>query len=177
MLEEPSISLSRFNQLPSSDASAMLSHCCAAKRWVEQMNNNRPYASPDKLLACAAEIWQNMSNDDYLQAFAAHPMIGDLTSLEKKYASTAATAASEQASTQHADKDTLEKLHRLNHEYRERHGFIFIIFASGKSATEMLTALEQRFYNTTAQEISNAAAEQLKITRLRLSRLFLTESD
>ena len=53
----------------------------------------------------------------------------------------------------------------------QQNGFIFIICASGKSAAEMLEALQARLVNDAAQEIQIAATEQAKITRLRLEKL------
>ncbi|NKX19570.1 OHCU decarboxylase, partial [Alteromonadaceae bacterium A_SAG8] len=49
-------------------------------------------------------------------------------------------------------------------------GFIFIICATGLSAQTMLEALQARLPNTTQQEITNAAAEQIKITLLRINK-------
>ena len=52
-----------------------------------------------------------------------------------------------------------------------KYGFIFIVFASGKSADEMLEILNERIGNERAVEILNAAREQAKITNLRLEKL------
>ena len=65
--------------------------------------------------------------------------------------------------------DTAAALAAGNAAYHARHGFIFIVFASGKSAAEMLALLEQRLPRSTAEEMQTAAAEQMKITELRLS--------
>ena len=65
---------------------------------------------------------------------------------------------------------SLNALKRLNDDYLKRHGFIFIVFATGKSAAEMLELAEERIKNPKRVEIENAAAEQAKITRLRLER-------
>ena len=58
-----------------------------------------------------------------------------------------------------------------NAEYEKRFGFIFIVFASGKTPDEILELLRQRLRNDRETELHNAAAEQMKITRLRLGRL------
>jgi 2-oxo-4-hydroxy-4-carboxy-5-ureidoimidazoline decarboxylase len=70
----------------------------------------------------------------------------------------------------HASQDTLLKLRDANIEYEQRHGFIFIVCATGKSATEMLGLLQARLHNPTAVELQTAAEEQAKITKLRLQK-------
>ena len=67
---------------------------------------------------------------------------------------------------------TLQELKQWNDAYFDKHGFIFIIFATGKKAEEVLRALKQRHPNTASQELKNAAIEQMKITELRLAKLF-----
>ena len=70
-----------------------------------------------------------------------------------------------------ARDDVQAALARGNAEYEKRFGFIFIIRAAGRSAEEMLSALQARLGNPIADEVVNAAAEQREITRLRLARL------
>ena len=48
---------------------------------------------------------------------------------------------------------------------------MFIVCATGKSADEMLGLLRARIGNDAQKEIELAAAEQKKITRLRLEKL------
>jgi 2-oxo-4-hydroxy-4-carboxy-5-ureidoimidazoline decarboxylase len=62
-----------------------------------------------------------------------------------------------------------------NARYWEKFDFIFIVFASGKSAFEMLTILEDRLQNDRETEILNAAKEQRKITLLRLEKMMRGE--
>ncbi|MEK9869296.1 MAG: 2-oxo-4-hydroxy-4-carboxy-5-ureidoimidazoline decarboxylase, partial [Gammaproteobacteria bacterium] len=63
------------------------------------------------------------------------------------------------------------KLKAGNEAYRDKFGFIFIVFAANKSAEEMLALLEQRLANNRSEELMNGAREQGLITRLRLSQL------
>jgi 2-oxo-4-hydroxy-4-carboxy-5-ureidoimidazoline decarboxylase len=62
-------------------------------------------------------------------------------------------------------------LAKLNSVYEEKFGYIFIVCASGKSSEEMLAILRQRLGNDRDEELRIAAAEQAKITRLRLVKL------
>ena len=58
-----------------------------------------------------------------------------------------------------------------NAEYEQRFGFIFLVFASGKSPAEILEILRRRLKNDRATEVRNAAGEQMKIARLRLQKM------
>jgi 2-oxo-4-hydroxy-4-carboxy-5-ureidoimidazoline decarboxylase len=97
-------------------------------------------------------------------------MIGDVNSLREKYAATKNMASNEQQGATDADIETLQNLATANHEYQNRHGFIFIICASGLSANTMLDAVLLRLHNDTATEMTLAAREQIKITLLRLEK-------
>jgi len=150
---------------------AALIKCCASKRWVSAMAAGRPFESDRQLLETAANAWNDLDHDDWLEAFAAHPKIGDIESLRQKYANTRDWAGNEQAGVAGAGETVLRRLSQLNCEYEAKFGYIFIVCATGKSAAEMLAILESRLPNEPAEEILHAAAEQLKITLLRLNKL------
>ena len=167
------MTLAELNNAAAAQASQLFSDCNAAVRWVNAMVAGRPYTSPEALKARATQVWSSLGESDYLEAFEAHPMIGDVDSLRKKYASTKTIAAGEQAGAAAASEETLQRLALLNREYLAKFGFIFIVFATGKSAAEMLALLEARIANTRDDEVQNAAAEQLKITLLRIDKLLI----
>jgi 2-oxo-4-hydroxy-4-carboxy-5-ureidoimidazoline decarboxylase len=48
---------------------------------------------------------------------------------------------------------------------------VFLVFATGKSGEEMLGLLRRRLGNDPETELAIAAAEQEKITRVRLEKL------
>lgn len=137
----------------------------------------RPYASSPELYALAEQVWQSLGTDDYLEAFAHHPQIGEnLAALRQRFATTATLSAHEQAGVAEADETVLLALREANRAYRERFGFIFIVCATGKSAREMLALLEARIESEREGELAMAAAEQAKITHLRLEGLSAFES-
>lgn len=175
-MAEPSRSsaaaLARLNALPEPDAHQALERCCGAQRWVGGMLASRPFASVAELYERAEAIWQALEARDYLEAFAHHPEIGaDLDELRRRFATTAALSQAEQAGAAQASQQTLLALRRQNQAYRERFGFSFIVCATGKSALEMLDLLERRLPHARERELEIAAAEQAKITRLRLEKL------
>lgn len=166
----------KINSLTDDDASVALTNCCAAEKWVRGILAARPFASDDALFAACDRAAATLTESDWLEAFAAHPLIGDVDSLRKKYAATKQLAAGEQSGVDAASETTLRELAALNRDYAERFGFIFIVFATGKSVNEMLAILKSRIDNSRDQELANAAAEQLKITRLRLTKIAGSEN-
>jgi allantoinase len=146
--------------------------CCGCEEWAETMVSRRPFANKFALMATADEIWWGPHlRIAWPEAFAAHPRIGDLKSLREKFASTADLCRGEQGGAMHADESTLRELAEGNAAYEAKFGYIFIVCATGKSAAEMLAILRERFGNDAETELSVAATEQAKITRLRLEKL------
>ena len=163
-----------LNALSIDEARAALLRCCGATRWAAWLLTQRPFASTEALFKAAAGVWTQMEKADMLEAFAHHPEIGsDIASLRERFASTAAWSSAEQAGVAGADDATLEALRDGNVRYREQFGYIFIVCATGKSAAEMLALLRARLAHDPDTELRVAAAEQAKITRLRLEKLSL----
>ena len=144
-------------------AQAALAQCCGSSRWVEQMMEARPFGDGATLLETADRVWKGSSESDWLEAFAAHPRIGD--SAGSRW------SQQEQSGTAAASETTMASLASANHHYDERYGFRFIVCATGKSADEMLSIVKSRSANDREHELGIAAEEQRKITRLRLLKL------
>lgn len=161
-----------LNSLPRAAAAEALRRACGSARWVEGMLAHRPFPSTDSLYARAAEEWRSATEADVLEALARHPQIGeDLAALRQRFPKTAGLSEREQAGVAGAAEQTLVALRDANAAYRARFGFTFIICATGKTAEEMLSALRQRLANDRRTELVTAAAEQAKITQLRLEGL------
>lgn len=163
-------SLEQLNRLNEAEAISVFLSCCNSQRWAESMSQLRPFATLDALLKQAMIAWEASPEEDILEAFSGHAKIGDFSANGSEAASQA--TQKEQGQVVNANSDTLNDLSRLNQLYLEKFGFIYIVFATGKSATEMLELLQARITNTRNQELSNGAMEQGKITTLRLKQLF-----
>jgi OHCU decarboxylase len=160
-----------LNALTSDEARNELLKCCGATRWATTLEQRRPFARFHELLAEANEVWWNLDQSDWLEAFQSHPKIGEKKAAAPVAAQSQQWSAQEQQNVQQASADAIENLARLNRTYEEKFGFIFIVCATGKSTDEILTLLEHRLPNDRATELPIAAAEQAKITELRLRKL------
>jgi 2-oxo-4-hydroxy-4-carboxy-5-ureidoimidazoline decarboxylase len=165
------MNLAQINSWTEEEAREILRRCCGSSRWSEMVARLRPFESEASLLAAAERAWSGLAHTDWLEAFAAHPKIGDSTAFQAKFAATADWSAAEQAGVAGAADDMLSELAELNHRYEARFGYIYIVCATGKSAAEMLTLLRGRLHNRPDDELKIAAAEQWKITRIRLEKI------
>jgi 2-oxo-4-hydroxy-4-carboxy-5-ureidoimidazoline decarboxylase len=155
-----------------SEARALLSRCCGATRWVDGMLARRPFGDDARLHAAAEQVWAGMDRADILEAFEHHPRIGaNLDALRQKFSRTADLSAREQAGALGASEADLHRLRDGNLAYEARFGHIFIVCATGKTAAQMADLLDARLGNDPDTELRIAAAEQAKITRLRLEAL------
>jgi OHCU decarboxylase len=141
-----------------------LTACCGSAKWVQQMLAAGPFQNPAQLETTASEVWWRLQPADWLEAFSKHPRIGEKGKVSQ-------WSAQEQSGMHSAAAQTAARLADLNRVYLQKFGWIFIVCATGKSAQEMLTLLEERLRNNPADELRIAAAEQDKITILRLHKL------
>ena len=159
------MNLDRLNLVDTAEAKAELLKCCSSKKWVDQILGYRPFETPAEVLSVSENVWFKLDHADWLEAFNAHPRIGDISSLRRSFASTESLAENEQSGVNRASEGTLKALAQGNQDYENKFGFIFIVCATGKSAEEMLHLLTQRISNEPEEELTIAAKEQNKITK------------
>lgn len=169
--------LERLNALEPDAASKHFLACCGARAWAETMTALRPFGSMREVFAAAEAVWWKLGTTAWLDAFAAHPRIGSKQKGKSQGAKSAAWSKGEQRRVDDADKAVRARLAQLNDEYFKKFGFIFIVFATGKSGDEMLALLEERLARSKKAELETAAVEQMKITRLRLEKWLHAELD
>jgi 2-oxo-4-hydroxy-4-carboxy-5-ureidoimidazoline decarboxylase len=160
------MTVAELNRLTDARAEGELMRCCASHRWAHLMAAERPFASRAVMAAVAQRLWWSLAAADWLEAFAAHPRIGDRA--------TTAWSAQEQARAMETGDALRVRLVTGNRAYEERFGYTFIVCASDKSAEEIMAILEHRLRNEPADELQIAADEQRKITELRLRKLITT---
>jgi OHCU decarboxylase len=157
------MTLVELNRLPDARAESELLRCCASHRWAHLMAVERPFVNIDVIAAVAQRLWWSLAAADWLEAFAAHPRIGERA--------TSAWSVQEQAQAMAISDDTRARLVAGNRAYEERFGYTFLVSATGKSADEILAMLDRRLRNEPGDELQVAADEQRKITALRLTKL------
>ncbi len=145
--------------------------CCGSLALAAMLASGRPFALFAALSAASDTVGGALSQSDWQQAFDSHPRIGQghaKAATEKSLA----WSEGEQAAA-NPDEAAKAALREGNARYEARFGRIFIVCATGKSATEMLGILEQRLLNDHATEMREAAEQQRQITQLRLRKWVL----
>ena len=117
--------LAAFNQLDTETRAEQLLACCHCRVWADRVAATAPFASAAALLEVAATVWAEATETDILEAFSGHPEIGDLSALRNRFAK---TASAEQGQVTTASDEVLLKLKAGNEAYRDKFGFIFIVF-------------------------------------------------
>jgi OHCU decarboxylase len=129
------------------------------------MADSRPFADKDQLQRTADEVWLGLGPDDWLEALAGHPRIGERPGAAQEH------SRREQAGMDQATDTTRAAIAAGNRQYEERFGHIFLIAAAGRSSQEILGELTRRLGNGPEEELRVAADEHRRITRLRLERM------
>jgi len=163
--------LNQLNELSAEQAEAEFLKCCGSRSWARALTDARPFTDADALFREADRVWWSLGDEDWLEAFRAHPKIGEQKAAAVQSEQARSWSAQEQSGIQDAATETKAALAARNQEYEQRFGFIFIVCATGKTSAEMLAILNQRMCNDAGAELRIAAEEQRKITRLRLEKL------
>jgi OHCU decarboxylase len=125
----------------------------------------RPYPSPEDLLVAAELAARDLSDEEWLEAIAAHPRIGEGGGHAPE------SSAGEQSRAMQASAETLDALAAENRQYEKRFGHVFLIAASGRSGDEILGELRRRMSNDPAAELLEARRELRSIVQIRLGKL------
>ena len=163
--------LPAFNALPAGHAEEALLAVCGAPGWAAQVSAARPYKSKETLQSEASAAYDRLTWDDLAKALAAHPRIGQSPGRSADESREAAWSRREQSGVQGAARDVQAALAEANRAYEERFGYLFLIFASGKSVPEILAAARERLGHDDATEQQVVREELRKIVALRLERL------
>jgi OHCU decarboxylase len=157
------VTLDYLNEMEAAEAVNAFLACCGSLEWATRMNELRPFGSVEIVLDAADREWLRLRETDWMEAFGAHPRIGER--------SDSPASQREQAAVYSAGDSIARALAKANAEYDKRFGFIYIVFATGKTPEDILENLNKRLHNPRDVEIRNAMAEQMKITRNRLQRM------
>ena len=162
--------LARWNRISPNEAALEILDCCGSSAWSRQLAAGRPFQSEALLIAASNEVWNHLEPQDWMEALSKHPRIGERKAPPAVSAQSATWSAEEQRDVPAAGEAIQSTLAQANQEYEQRFGRVFIVCATGKSASEMLDILHRRLGNDDATELRTAAEEQRKITNLRLRK-------
>src|SRR3990172_12298756 len=131
--EHGTVDLAALNRAPRDAAVLALLACCASAEWAAAMADRRPFADIEALLTAASDEWWIRAEDDWLEAFAAHPRLGEQRAGTHRHSP---RSRAEQAGGAGGDAATRGALVGCNRDYEARFGYEFLIYATGVSAAD-----------------------------------------
>ncbi|NDK91477.1 2-oxo-4-hydroxy-4-carboxy-5-ureidoimidazoline decarboxylase [Gordonia desulfuricans] len=155
--------LSSFNELSERQAISTLYECCSSSIWALRVARARPFTDDDALLDYADLILAELTESDLDEALSGHPRIGDRADNP--------SSQREQSGVVGAEAAVLSELKELNAAYEERFGHVYLVFANGRPAAELLGILKERMRNDPDTERRVMRMELGKINRSRLTRM------
>jgi 2-oxo-4-hydroxy-4-carboxy-5-ureidoimidazoline decarboxylase len=161
--------LANWNSLDPASAAREVLPCCGSRTWSKRLAAERPFDEVQQLLQASDRTWASLAEGDWKEAFDSHPRIGQQHARAATSESLAWSSEEQRAAMSDEDATKLA-LAVGNRQYEDTFGRIFIVCASGKSATEILSILNARMNNNVAVEWREAGEQQRQITQLRLRR-------
>ncbi len=165
--------LARWNRLSPAEAAQEILPCCGSTSWARTLAAHRPIGDETSLIEASDQAWWSLEASDWMEAFSRHPRIGERKAPVTASVKSAAWSAQEQGNVADAGETMQLALAEGNREYERRFDRVFIVCATGKSASEILDNLRRRLGNDDSTELREAAEEQRKITNLRLKKWLL----
>ncbi|HEY9313187.1 2-oxo-4-hydroxy-4-carboxy-5-ureidoimidazoline decarboxylase [Williamsia sp.] len=153
--------LESFNELRQSQAIHALYECCTSRIWAIRVAAGRPFVDQEALFERADLILAELTDADLDEALDGHPRIGDKPDN--------ASSASEQSGVTGAEAEVLNDLRKGNAEYEAKFGHVYLVFANGRPAAELLAILKERLRNSPETERRVMRMELSKINRRRLT--------
>lgn len=156
--------LETLNTCTPAEAAAQLTPCVDIPRWVDAIVDARPFSSEADLIAFAEKAAHPWTEAEIDGALAHHPRIGERA---QGNTTEATMSRGEQAGVSTA-VETQTALLEGNRAYEEKFGRVFLIRAAGRSAEDILSALDERLLHTPEQELEIIAQQLREIAVLRL---------
>lgn len=159
--------IEEFNDQGADDAAAQLRACAAIGSWVSALVAGRPYESAEDLFTTAMNLAAGWTDAEVEAALADHPRIGE----RHPGGASAEMSRREQAGVDPTDADVQQRLQAGNRAYEAKFGRVFLVRAAGRSAPEILAALEERLAHDPRTELRVTGDQLAEIALLRLEGL------
>ena len=162
--------LARWNKISLEEAAEAILPCGGSKAWARGMAERRPIPDEAALLNASNEVWKNLRQTDWMEAFRSHPRIGESHGPQPTSRQSTVWSRAEQQKVASAVEEVKVALAEGNRAYEKRFNRIFIVCATGKSAAELLQILHRRLKNDQKTELQEAAEQQRQIAQTRLRK-------
>jgi len=160
-------SIDKINQLTKNDFIDIFGNVFEKTYWIaDKTFNLKPYKNFNELLSTFFKVYENISKEDLLKIFNAHPELA----VEKKLTDDSRKEQDNASLNQCSNQEFVE-FKKLNVNYKKKFGFPFIVAVKGKKKEEILENFRQRFTNDTKKEFDEAKKQVKKIATFRLEEI------
>jgi len=162
------ITLTVVNDLSHAAFVAALGPLFEGSPWIAEATwPARPFASIDQLHQALCATMYAASSEQQITLIQAHPDLAGKAAIAGKLTAES-TREQSSAGLSRLTPEQFATFTRLNHAYRAKFGFPFVICAREHTAASILAQFATRLEHPRAQEIATALGEIAKIGRLRL---------
>jgi len=162
------ITLTVVNDLSHAAFVAALGPLFEGSPWIAEATwPARPFASIDQLHQALCATMYAASSEQQITLIQAHPDLAGKAAIAGKLTAES-TREQSSAGLSRLTPEQFATFTRLNHAYRAKFGFPFVICAREHTAASILAQFATRLEHPCAQEIATALGEIAKIGRLRL---------
>lgn len=165
------ITLAELNALDPASFADALAQIFEHSPWIpERAASARPFADRAALHQALCATLAAASEAEKLALIRAHPELAGRAAMRKELTP---ASASEQhgAGLDRCSPQEFAQLTAANAAYTARFGFPFIIAVKGHTRTSIISAIEQRLHNSSAEEFATALEQIERIAALRLAEL------
>lgn len=141
--------------------------------WVaEAVVTQRPFADVDALAHAMADAVAQAGDDAQMRLIRAHPQLAGKAAIAGELTESS-TREQRGAGLDRCAPEEFARLTRLNHAYREKFGFPFILAVKGHTRDSILANMAARLSNEVADERTEALRQIDRIARFRLEALLV----
>jgi 2-oxo-4-hydroxy-4-carboxy-5-ureidoimidazoline decarboxylase len=157
----------KVNNLSKSDFISIFGNVFEKTSWIsEKTYNLKPFLNFESLQKSFLSVYDKCNDKQYLEIFNSHPQLA-IEKVMTEYSKKEQT----QSKLDTCTKEELEEFIQLNHDYKKKFNFPFIIAVANLNKNEILDNFKQRINKNVSEEFEEAKIQVKKIATLRLNQI------
>ena len=157
----------KVNNLSKSDFISIFGNVFEKTSWIsEKTYNLKPFLNFKALQNGFLSVYDKCNDKQYLEIFNLHPQLA-IEKVMTEYSKKEQT----QSKLDTCTKEELEEFIQLNHDYKKKFNFPFIIAVANLNKNEILDNFRQRINKNVSEEFEEAKIQVKKIATLRLNQI------
>jgi 2-oxo-4-hydroxy-4-carboxy-5-ureidoimidazoline decarboxylase len=157
----------KVNNLSKSDFISIFGNVFEKTTWIsEKTYKLKPFSNFEALQKSFLSVYDKCNDRQYLKIFNSHPQLAIekiMTEHSKKEQA--------QSKLDICTNEELEEFVQLNHDYKKKFNFPFIIAVANLNKNEILNNFRQRINKNVSEELEEAKIQVKKIATLRLNQI------